>query len=84
FDSPTKDVDNGEPKFDNNDQKQDRDGLENENVEQDKFEDDSSTKDINVVGQHVNIASLEANIVDPSVSTASSNGQDNPKDMFIG
>ncbi|GKG11602.1 hypothetical protein Tco_0343002, partial [Tanacetum coccineum] len=67
-------VDNGEPKSAADEQKQDRDGLENENAEQDKFEDDSSTKDINAAGQHVNIASPEANIVDPSVSTTSSNG----------
>ncbi|GJV05829.1 retrovirus-related pol polyprotein from transposon TNT 1-94 [Tanacetum coccineum] len=40
-----------------------------ENAEQDKFEDDSSTKDVNAAGQHVNTAS-------PNVNTNS------PEDMF--
>ncbi|GJS98477.1 putative ribonuclease H-like domain-containing protein [Tanacetum coccineum] len=48
FDSPTKDVDNGEPKTADDAQKQVEDGPNNENAEQDKFEDDSSTKDVNV------------------------------------
>ncbi|GKE32893.1 retrovirus-related pol polyprotein from transposon TNT 1-94, partial [Tanacetum coccineum] len=39
FDSPFKDVDNGEPKFTADDQKQDGDGPDNENDEQDMFED---------------------------------------------
>ncbi|GJV45061.1 putative ribonuclease H-like domain-containing protein [Tanacetum coccineum] len=82
FDSPTKDVDNGEPKSAADDQKQDGDGPNNENDEQDKFEDDSSTKEINAVEQHVNTASPEVNTVDLSVSTASSNDQESPKDMF--
>ncbi|GKG22947.1 hypothetical protein Tco_0388250, partial [Tanacetum coccineum] len=37
-------------------QKQVENGLNNENAEQDKFADDSSTKDVNAVGQHVNTA----------------------------
>ncbi|GJZ10140.1 hypothetical protein Tco_0544899 [Tanacetum coccineum] len=41
FDSPTKDVDNGEPKTADDAQKQVEDSPENENAEQDKFEDDS-------------------------------------------
>ncbi|GJQ93558.1 putative ribonuclease H-like domain-containing protein [Tanacetum coccineum] len=82
FDSPTKDVDNGEPKTAADAQKQVEDGPDNENAEQDKFEDDSSTKDVNAAGQHVNTASPEVNIVGPSVNTASSNDQDSPKDMF--
>ncbi|GJV45550.1 hypothetical protein Tco_1430086 [Tanacetum coccineum] len=62
FDSPTKDVDNGEPKTADDAQKQVEDGPNNENAKQDKFADDSSTKDVNVVGQHVNIASPDVNI----------------------
>ncbi|GKA04178.1 putative ribonuclease H-like domain-containing protein [Tanacetum coccineum] len=89
FDSPTKDVDNGEPKTSGDAQKQVEDGPDNENAKQDKFEDDSSTKDVNDVGQHVNIASpdvntgsIKLNVVGPSVNNANSNKQDSPKDMF--
>ncbi|GJR18339.1 putative ribonuclease H-like domain-containing protein [Tanacetum coccineum] len=82
FYSPSNDVDNGEPTSATDDQKQDGDGLDNENVEEDKFEDDSSSKDVNAAGQHVNTASPKVNIVDPSVNTASSYDQDSPKDMF--
>ncbi|GKA90592.1 ribonuclease H-like domain-containing protein [Tanacetum coccineum] len=53
FDSPTKDVDNGEPKIADDAQKEVEDGPNNENAEQDKFEDDSSTKDVNAFGKHV-------------------------------
>ncbi|GJV64257.1 putative ribonuclease H-like domain-containing protein [Tanacetum coccineum] len=67
FDSPTKDVDNGEPKIADDAQKQVEDGPNNENAEQERFADDRSTKDITV---------------DPSVNTASSYDQDSPKDMF--
>ncbi|GJR42323.1 hypothetical protein Tco_1310426 [Tanacetum coccineum] len=90
FDSPSKDVGNGEQKFAANDQKQVEDGLDNENNEKDKYEDDSSPKEVNTAGQHVNIASPEVNTgrfklntVDPSVNTASLYDQDSPKDMFI-
>ncbi|GJY62943.1 putative ribonuclease H-like domain-containing protein [Tanacetum coccineum] len=83
------DVGNGEPKSAANDQKQVKDGPDNENDEKDKSKDDSSPKEVNTVGQHVNTASLEVNTgrfklntVDPSVNTASSNDQDGPKDMF--
>ncbi|GJW06155.1 putative ribonuclease H-like domain-containing protein, partial [Tanacetum coccineum] len=86
FDSPSKDVDNGEPKSAADDQKQVEHGPHNES---DKSKDDSSTKEVNAAGQHVNTASPRVNIgspklntVDPSVSTASSNDQDSPKDMF--
>ncbi|GKF31715.1 hypothetical protein Tco_0101513 [Tanacetum coccineum] len=80
FDSPSKDVDNGKPKSIFDDQKQVEDGPDNEN---------GKPKSINAVGQHVNTASPEVNTgsfklntIDPSVSTASSNDQDSPKDMF--
>ncbi|GKB18716.1 putative ribonuclease H-like domain-containing protein [Tanacetum coccineum] len=82
FDSPTKDVDNGEPKTAVVAQRQVEDGPDNENVEQDKFEDDSNTKDVNSAGQHVNTASPEVNTVGLSVNTTSSYDQDSPKDMF--
>ncbi|GJS93320.1 putative ribonuclease H-like domain-containing protein [Tanacetum coccineum] len=65
------------------------DGSHNESDEKDKSKDDSSPKEVNVVGQHVNTDSPEVNTghfklntVDPSVNTASSNDQDSPKDMF--
>ncbi|GJT88125.1 putative ribonuclease H-like domain-containing protein [Tanacetum coccineum] len=90
FDSPSKDVGNGEPKFVADVQKQVKDGPDNENDEKDKSEDDSSPKEVNIAGQHVNTASPEVkfgrfklNTVDPSVNTASSYDQDSPKDMFI-
>ncbi|GJW26422.1 putative ribonuclease H-like domain-containing protein [Tanacetum coccineum] len=89
FDSPSKDVGNGEPKSAANDQKQVEDGPDNENDEKDKSEDDSSPKEVNTAGQHVNTASPEVNTgrfklntVDPSVNTASSSDPDSPKDMF--
>ncbi|GKF49081.1 hypothetical protein Tco_0142332 [Tanacetum coccineum] len=87
FDSPTKNVDNGEPKTTDDAQKQDEDGLNNENAEQERFSDDSSSKDVNAVGQQVNtaspdlnIGSLELNAVGPSVSTASPNEEDNTEE----
>ncbi|GKF12520.1 hypothetical protein Tco_0050446 [Tanacetum coccineum] len=74
FDSPSKDVGNGEL---------------NESDEKDKSEDDSSPKEVNTTGQHVNTVSPEVNtsrfklnIVDPSVNTASSYNSNSPKDMF--
>ncbi|GJZ70711.1 putative ribonuclease H-like domain-containing protein [Tanacetum coccineum] len=89
FDSPSKDVDNGEPKSADDDQKQSEDGPNNEDDEKEKYEDDSSPKEVNTVGQHVNTASPEVNTghfklntVGPSVNIASSYDQDNPKDMF--
>ncbi|GJZ57699.1 ribonuclease H-like domain-containing protein [Tanacetum coccineum] len=52
-----------------------------------RFADDSSTKDVNVVGQHINTASpdvntgsLKLNVVGPSVNTASPNEQDNTEE----
>ncbi|GJU79491.1 putative ribonuclease H-like domain-containing protein [Tanacetum coccineum] len=89
FNSPTKDVDNGEPKTVDDAQKQVKDSSNNKNAKQDKFEDDSSTLDVNVAGQHVNTVSLDVNthslklnVFGPSVKTTSSNKQDSPKDMF--
>ncbi|GKD21966.1 retrovirus-related pol polyprotein from transposon TNT 1-94, partial [Tanacetum coccineum] len=89
FDSPTKYVDNSEPKTTDDAQKQVEDGPNNVNSEQDKFADDSSPKDVNIARQHVNTASpdvntssLKLNVVGPSVKTASSNEHDSPEDMF--
>ncbi|GJY89423.1 putative ribonuclease H-like domain-containing protein [Tanacetum coccineum] len=82
-------VENGKPKTADDAQKQVKDSPNNENAEQDKFEDDSSSKDLNAARQHVNTASpdvntgsLKLNVVGPSVNTSSSNEQDSPKDMF--
>ncbi|GJT13956.1 putative ribonuclease H-like domain-containing protein [Tanacetum coccineum] len=87
FDSPTKDVDNGEPKTADDAQKQVKDGLNNENAEQERFADDSSTKDVNAARQQVNTASpdvntgsLKLNVVGPSVSTASPNEEDSTEE----
>ncbi|GKE03933.1 putative ribonuclease H-like domain-containing protein, partial [Tanacetum coccineum] len=89
FDSPSKDIGNGEPKSTAGDQKHVEDGPNNENDEKDKSEDDSSPKEVNTAGQHVNTASPEVNTghfkldtVDPSVNIASSSDPDSPKDMF--
>ncbi|GKA57564.1 putative ribonuclease H-like domain-containing protein [Tanacetum coccineum] len=83
FDSPTKDVDNGEPKTADDAQKQVEDSPNNENAEQERFADDSSTKDVNAAGQQVNTASpdvntgsLKLNTIGPSVSTTSPNEED--------
>ncbi|GKG40265.1 hypothetical protein Tco_0467042, partial [Tanacetum coccineum] len=57
FNSPSKDVGNGDPKSAANDQKQVEDGSDNENDEKDKPEDDSSPKEVNTAGQHVKTAS---------------------------
>ncbi|GJT80639.1 putative ribonuclease H-like domain-containing protein, partial [Tanacetum coccineum] len=87
FDSPTKDVDNGEPKTADDAQKQVEDSPNNENAEQERFVDDSSTKDVNAAGQQVNTASpdvntgsLKLNTVGPSVSTASPNEEDSTEE----
>ncbi|GJS98426.1 putative ribonuclease H-like domain-containing protein [Tanacetum coccineum] len=69
FDSPTKDVENGELKTADDAQKQVEDSPNNENEEQDKFEDDSNTKDVNAVGQHVNIVSPDVNTVPTTPNT---------------
>ncbi|GJY46449.1 ribonuclease H-like domain-containing protein [Tanacetum coccineum] len=61
FDSPTNDVDNNEPKTADDAQKQAEDGSNNKKNEQERFADDSSTKDVNVVGQQVNTASPDVN-----------------------
>ncbi|GKF20414.1 putative ribonuclease H-like domain-containing protein, partial [Tanacetum coccineum] len=57
FDSPSKDVGNGDPKSATDDQNQVKDGPDNENDEKDKSEDDSSPKKVNTARQHVNTAS---------------------------
>ncbi|GKF02062.1 hypothetical protein Tco_0028985, partial [Tanacetum coccineum] len=87
FDSPTKDVENSEPKTADDAQKQVEDGLNNENAEQERFADDNSTKDVNVAGQHINTASpdvntdsLKLNVVDPLVNTTNSNEQHSTED----
>ncbi|GJU16638.1 retrovirus-related pol polyprotein from transposon TNT 1-94 [Tanacetum coccineum] len=87
FDSPTKDVDNGEPKIADDAQKQVEDGPNNENDEQERFTNDSSTKDVNAARQQVNTASPDVNtdslklsVVGPSVSTASPNEEDNTEE----
>ncbi|GJR47090.1 putative ribonuclease H-like domain-containing protein [Tanacetum coccineum] len=86
FDSLSKDVDNGEPKSAADDQKQVED---NENDAKDKFNDDSSPKEVNVAGPYVNnvspditTGSFKLNVVCPTVNTACSYDQDSPKDMF--
>ncbi|GJX07821.1 putative ribonuclease H-like domain-containing protein [Tanacetum coccineum] len=87
LDSPTKNVDNGEPKLLMMPKPSFEDGLNNENAEQERFADDSSSKDVNAVGQQVNTASpdvntgsLKLNAVGPSVSTASPNEEDNTEE----
>ncbi|GKD30690.1 putative ribonuclease H-like domain-containing protein [Tanacetum coccineum] len=89
FDSPSKDVDNGEPKSTGDDHKQVIDGPDNKNDEKDKSNDVSNPKEVNAAGQHVNTVnpdvntgSSKLNTVDPSVNTAGSNDQDSLKDMF--
>ncbi|GJV05510.1 putative ribonuclease H-like domain-containing protein [Tanacetum coccineum] len=83
------DVDDGKPKSDVDDQKQVKDGLDNENDAKDKSNDDSSPKEVNAARQYVNTAnpnittgSFKLNVVGPSVNTTSSYDQDSHKDMF--
>ncbi|GKB83533.1 uncharacterized mitochondrial protein-like protein, partial [Tanacetum coccineum] len=80
-------VENGKPKTVDDTQKQDEDGLNNENVEKERFLVDSSSKDVNTVGQQVNTASLdlntgslELNAAGPLVSIASSYEEDNTEE----
>ncbi|GJV96179.1 putative ribonuclease H-like domain-containing protein [Tanacetum coccineum] len=61
FDSPSKDVGNDEPKSATDDQKQVEDGPHNKSSEKDKSDDDSSPKEVNTPGQHVNTASPKVN-----------------------
>ncbi|GKF30544.1 hypothetical protein Tco_0100342 [Tanacetum coccineum] len=82
FDSPSKDVGNGESKSADDDQKQVEDGPDNENDEKDMSEDDSSPKEVNTASPEVNTGSFKLNTIDPLVSNASSNDTDSPKDMF--
>ncbi|GKF36302.1 hypothetical protein Tco_0113060 [Tanacetum coccineum] len=72
LDSPSKVVGNGEPKSVADDQKQVEDGPHNKSDEKDKSEDDSSPKEVNAAGQHVNTALPVLNSYD----------QDIPKDML--
>ncbi|GJV61182.1 ribonuclease H-like domain-containing protein [Tanacetum coccineum] len=74
-----KDVGNDERKSATDDQKQVEDGTHNESAEKDKSDDDSSPKEVNIAGQHVNIVSpdvntshFKLNTVDLSVNTANS------------
>ncbi|GJR02153.1 putative ribonuclease H-like domain-containing protein [Tanacetum coccineum] len=60
--------------------KQVEDGLNNENVEQERFADDSSSKDVNVVGQQVNTASLDVNTGSLKLNAVSSNEEDNTEE----
>ncbi|GJS48636.1 putative ribonuclease H-like domain-containing protein [Tanacetum coccineum] len=66
FDSPTKDVEN--------------DGLNNENAEQERFANDSSSKDVNVVGQQVNTASLDVNTGSLKLNAVGPNEEDNTEE----
>ncbi|GKC76504.1 putative ribonuclease H-like domain-containing protein, partial [Tanacetum coccineum] len=70
FDSPTQDVDNGEPKSAADDQKQDGDEV------------NAAGQHVNTTSPDVNTGSFKLNDVGPSVNTASSYDQDSPKDMF--
>ncbi|GJV54711.1 putative ribonuclease H-like domain-containing protein [Tanacetum coccineum] len=56
------------------------DGLNNENAEQEMFADDSSSKDVNVVGQQVNTASLDVNTGSLKLNAVSSNEEDNTEE----
>ncbi|GJY94976.1 putative ribonuclease H-like domain-containing protein [Tanacetum coccineum] len=67
FDSPSKDVGNGEPKSATDDQKQ---------------EVNTARQHVNTASPEVNIGRFKLNTVDPSVNTASSYDPDSPKDMF--
>ncbi|GJY70586.1 putative ribonuclease H-like domain-containing protein [Tanacetum coccineum] len=75
------------------------DGLNNENAEQERFSDDSSTKDVNATGKHINTASpdvntgslklndvgLSVNIASPIPSTPNTRiHKDHPIDNVIG
>ncbi|GJW45405.1 reverse transcriptase domain-containing protein [Tanacetum coccineum] len=85
FDSTTANVDNGETKMADDAHNADEDGLNNDDMTEHTkgFSDDSSSKNVNVVGQQVNTASpnvntgsLELNAVGPSTSTTRSNEED--------
>ncbi|GJV93041.1 putative ribonuclease H-like domain-containing protein [Tanacetum coccineum] len=66
FDSPTENVDNGEPKTADDAQKQDEDGLNNENAEQERFADDSSSKDVNAVGLQLILSVPDVILIEPT------------------
>ncbi|GJV42238.1 putative ribonuclease H-like domain-containing protein [Tanacetum coccineum] len=66
FDSPTENVDNGEPKTADDAQKQDEDGLNNENAEQERFSDDSSSKDVNAVGLQLILSVPDVILIEPT------------------
>ncbi|GJV51336.1 putative ribonuclease H-like domain-containing protein [Tanacetum coccineum] len=68
FDSPSKDVGNGEPKSAADDQN--------------PKEVNAAGQHVNTASPEVNTGHFKLNIVDPSVNTASSYDPDNPKDMF--
>ncbi|GJS60676.1 putative ribonuclease H-like domain-containing protein [Tanacetum coccineum] len=60
------DVENGEPKSAADDQKQDGDGLDNENDEQDKSDDVRSPKEVNATRQHIEPTSIAKALSDSS------------------
>ncbi|GKE82626.1 hypothetical protein Tco_1552626, partial [Tanacetum coccineum] len=68
FDSPTQDVDNGEPKSATDDQN--------------PKEVNAAGQHVNTASTDVTTGSFKLNVVGPSVNTASSYDQDSPKDMF--
>ncbi|GJW97167.1 putative ribonuclease H-like domain-containing protein [Tanacetum coccineum] len=68
FDSPSKDVGNGEPKSAADDQN--------------PKEVNAAGQHVNTASRKVNTGRFKLNIVDPSVNTASSYELDSPKDMF--
>ncbi|GJV07498.1 putative ribonuclease H-like domain-containing protein [Tanacetum coccineum] len=55
------------------------DSLNNENAKQDKFEDDSSTKDVNAAGQHVNTASPDVNTGSLKLNVVGHHDEDEPE-----
>ncbi|GKF69296.1 hypothetical protein Tco_0202353, partial [Tanacetum coccineum] len=71
FDSPTQDVDNGEPKFAADDQKQDGDDPDDEYKVSSPKEVNAARQHVNTVSPNINTGSFKLNIVDPSVNTAS-------------
>ncbi|GJZ79923.1 ribonuclease H-like domain-containing protein [Tanacetum coccineum] len=62
FDSPSKNISNDEPKSVADDPKEVNDGSSNENPENDKSEDASSPKEVDINGQQVNTACPEVNV----------------------
>ncbi|GJT30877.1 putative ribonuclease H-like domain-containing protein [Tanacetum coccineum] len=84
FDSPIKDVDNGEPKTVDDAQKQIKDGPNNENTEQERFSNESILKKFNASWvKHLNTASTEVfNTISTTPNTRIH--KDHPIDNVIG